>query len=628
MLCESPTPGAVELRLKTWTAAIDPATLQLQATLDGDHRRVILSAGQQPQAFRKLTHDGSSAGWDLPQLDAAVRLFVVEDHLLVRFETSREQKLVWPRTGEDPAFSALIFPDGAGLYIPLTDRAWRERLLRDPCRSASGGLSMPFWSYAAGRRTFTFLAVSDIRTEVCLATRKGGLSVNASHSFLKRDGAPPYEIEIWPGGESPIAPAIEYREWLIRKGRYVPLSEKIRANPSVSRLLGAEHMYLYGDGRTLEFLRALQRLGISKAWLGYDQDPREPGPLVTREFVEAAEAQGYLVGPYDSFANAQPAKTADSPNNVWSNGLYPSGCIVDTNGRIVKGFAGRGCEVSSQALARAEAAQHNLSLRADQLVRDGANSYFLDVDAFGDLYDDYSRSHAMTMFRDRENRLERMRTLQSRGLVLGSEEGVGWSAPVIDFAHGAFSVQNAFLWGNKRIFGGWWPPARPPIFFREVAPPPEFAAAKYDPVYRIPLYEAAFHGAVIATDRWDTPLGKFPDLLTTRTLLELLYNVPSIWSMDLRQLEESGAFLARRQRFFAALHQRAGLEPLTAFEWLTADRKVQRSRFGNDLTVTANFEAPSRAPLFEPVRPGCVLAHWISSGEDLVFCADTRADGR
>jgi hypothetical protein len=68
--------------------------------------------------------------------------------------------------------------------------------------------------------------------------------------------------------------------------------------------------------------------------------------------------------------------------------------------------------------------------------------------------------------------------------------------------------------------------------------------------------------------------------------------------------------------FFDALHRRIGTEPLTGFEWLTADRLVQRTTFGSEATVTANFGSNTPAE----VAPGCVRVHWIASREDATFC--------
>lgn len=606
----------LELHLAGWTAIIEPETLGIHAKFDGgqDLQAAKAIARNSIESFQSDSH---SASWTVPGLGLTVKFAVRGNRLHARFESSREQTFEWPRTGDDPMVSALILPEGEGLYVPFRDAAWRRRMTHR-CFSAHEKLSMPFWSYQAGARTFTYLAVSDIRTNACTEDRNGRIEAAARHEFLDRDHRPAYEIEMWPGGGSPIAPAIGYREGL---GEFVPLTEKIRGNPNVEKLLGAVHMYVWGDGRTVEFINDLRSANIKHAWIGYDQNPDQKS-LVDKRYIAAAKDAGYLVGPYDTFNNAQDPVKGEDQVSRWPGDLYPVGCIRDRQQKVVGGFAGRGCELSSEALRRAEAQSKPLANRVDERLRDGANSYFLDVDAFGELHDDYSPAHPMTAFEDRANRIARMREIRRRGVVFGSEEGVGWSVPLLDFAHGALSVENEVLWPKLRskAFGIWWPPEGPRIFFQPVDPGPAFAEAKYDPAFRLPLYEAAFHSSIVATDRWDVPLAKFPSLIKTRQLLELLYGVPSIWAMNRRQLRESRPVLVKLMTFFDPLHRRIGTLPLSEFEFLTADRLVQRTRFGSEATLTANFGSVA----FAGIQPGCVKARFIATGQDAMFCAGTN----
>jgi hypothetical protein len=601
----------VTLTLDGWKAAIDPNTMTVRADVGG--REFTVASGSANPAER-VRADRSATAWRIPALAATFRFEARGHHLRVRVESDKEQTLEWPRTGDDKRFSALILPEGEGLYVPVNDTSWAARL-GGKCLSAHGQLSMPFWSFAFGGGTFTYQLISDIQSEVCISRQQTGLRATASNAFRLRDHLRAYELEMWPGGASPIAPALEYREGLIRSGSFVSLADKIRINPMVERLLGAIHMYVWGDGRTPAFLADLHRAGIHRALISYDQNERARTQLVGREFITAAKAAGYLVGPYDTYANAQDPVSGEDAVSLWPGDLFPAGCILNRDLKPRKGFAGRGCELSSEALEKAERAAETLTRRLTNRLKDGANAYFLDVDAFGELYDDYSPAHPMSKAADRENRLRRMRRIRERGVVLGSEEGAGWSVPVIDFAHGALSVQNAYLWPKKKEFGGWWPPDRPRIFFQRVVLDAEFISAKYDPAYRLPLYETVFHSSVVATDRWDVPLAKFPEVAVRRQLLELLYGVPSIWAMDRRSVRESQATLTGLAQFFEPLHKRIGTAPLESFTFVTADRLVQRTTFGKDVVLTANFGSAG----FTEVKPGCIQAQNIGGGVQ-TFC--------
>lgn len=600
---------AFELELEGWRASIDPTTLEVRATLEGERDSLGVAAAS-VAAFKTadLQVSRKRATWRLVEPDISVTFTADGPRLVALFQSGADTQLAWPLS-DDPRFTALVLPEGEGLYVPFDDADWRRRMSGN-CAGLSGGMSMPFWSYVlkagapqGGARTLTYFARTEIRSELCLKDQSGRITSTLTRDFQRRDGNEPLEIEIWFGDGSPISPALEYRERLRAKGGWKSLADKIRDNPEIAKLAGATHMYVWGDGRKPEFIAELVKAGARRAWVGYDQDEFSGQTQAGREYVDAAKAAGFLVGPYDTFNNGQDPATGDAVSR-WPGRLYPDGCIVNRDGKPRTGFAGRGCELSSEAFARAEPTLRPLSTRVTKQLGDGANSYFLDVDAFGELHDDFSTAHPMTRFQDRTHRLTRLQYLRDRKVVLGSEDGVAWSVPLIDFAHGAFSTRNGVLWAERKTFGKWWPPDRPGIFFNAVEPSAEFRASKFSPAFRLPLYEAAFHDAVVATDRWDVPMAQFPSQAATRQLLELLYGVPSIWVMDRKLLREWQPSLTSLLAFFQPLHEQIATLPLTSFEWLTTDRLVQRTQFGDAVTITANFGARP----FEGLPTGCIEA--------------------
>jgi len=137
---------------------------------------------------------------------------------------------------------------------------------------------------------------------------------------------------------------------------------------------------------------------------------------------------------------------------------------------------------------------------------------------------------------------------------------------------------------------------------------------------RVPLFQAVFHDSVVTTDRWEMPLMKAPSVVVPRTLLALLYGVPTIWNLDRKALREHGPRLAALARFFAPLHRRIVTLPLEEFAYLSPDRQVQRVRFGDKLEVTANFADEERAG----VGGGCVEVR-TRDVERATFCPDDAA---
>lgn len=65
------------------------------------------------------------------------------------------------------------------------------------------------------------------------------------------------------------------------------------------------------------------------------------------------------------------------------------------------------------------------------------NSWFIDCDATGEIYDDYTPSHITTQEEDLAARLERMSYIRDQyHLVIGSEGGNDFAASDIAYAHG------------------------------------------------------------------------------------------------------------------------------------------------------------------------------------------------
>ena len=71
--------------------------------------------------------------------------------------------------------------------------------------------------------------------------------------------------------------------------------------------------------------------------------------------------------------------------------------------------------------------------------------------------------------------------------------------------------------------------------------------------------------------------------------------------------------------FFSPLHRELGLLPMTDFAWLTLDRMVQRTVFGDEVEMVANFGAQEFSYQGKSVLERSVLARWINAGKMQVF---------
>ncbi|MCO1575699.1 glycoside hydrolase [Crossiella sp. SN42] len=549
---------------------VDPSTMEITGA-------ALVSRGADGLGrVEGLRRNGDGVSWQYPERGYRVWTGVRDGRLRVTVHGG-SGRLRWPVTGADPATSRLVLPRGEGLSVPVRDTWWAGRLGKV---ALTDGMTLPFWGQQLAGRGVSYLVSTDIGTELDVSTVDNRLHATAEHRFDER--TPELTVDIGLTEGSPVAAAADYRRFLAAKGGLGSLKEKIGANPAAGKLLGALHAYGWGQAREVEGVRRLKELGLDRLWLGYDGEP------MSKEAIAAAKKAGFLAGPYDSWDNAQDPATADNPGSVWPGNLWPEGCVRKADGSLRTGFGGRGCYLSTAALS-----SEVYRDRVRKWTANGAETYFLDVDAAGQLFDDHAPAHPMTQEQDRRNRLARMAYLSGeRGLVLGSETAAGWANRVLAFNHGSLTPVTDALWAEQKRWGAWYPEQAPAFFFKPVELSAELTRFMFDPAVRVPLYQTVLHDSLIATDRWELPLSKLPALAKDRILLALLYNTPPNLVLDKGELDRHGERIAELHRAFAPLHKLAGAAAMTGFRWVNGDPLVQETEFDNGLLrVRADFRS-------------------------------------
>ena len=429
-----------------------------------------------------------------------------------------------------------------------------------------------------------------------------------------------YNSDAWAG----ISLTQETEELLSRKLSTLSTPELYRRNclllyaafPNMLR-----HPDEWGDGLSVKLLERFAKNGLDRLWLGVESWQvgfRHPAA------VAMAKRLGYLVGPYDSYHSIH----HPDEENTWETAqfdlfLYESGAIVNADGTKNKGFKKKGYHLSPLV------AQPYVENRVNGIVTQMStdfNTWFIDCDAYGELFDDYSPSHPATQLDDMNARLARMAWIRDRhNMVVGSEGGAAYSAGTIHFAHGMMSP--VIGWGDPDMkdksspyyIGGYWPPEAPAIHVKQVPLKSRYFYVYYDPRFRLPLYQIVFHDSVVTTNHWGSGSLKFINAIETSALLELLYNVPPLYHLNTARFSKHKAWIKRHYAFFSPLHRKIGGQAMTDFEWLTEDKRVQRTAFGDSVEMFANFGHDPYE--YQGVRiPGrSVVARWIDTGEIKVF---------
>jgi len=346
----------------------------------------------------------------------------------------------------------------------------------------------------------------------------------------------------------------------------------------------------WGPGLSDPVITSLHNAGLTRLWLGTDNWTAD---FLHPQAVKRAKDAGYLIGSYDSYDTGIPPGVNDS----WLTAQLPRTltercAIVRADGTKLPGFGGEGYYLNPGCVLPFS------QVRMGELIKlTGLNSLFLDVDGTGMVSDDYQKDHPTSSAQMAADRNARMAWFNDTlKLPLGSEDGNAVTARHIMFAHGTETW--GFGWGDKDMrqnkespyyLGIWWPSAQPATFFSPAKVKPLYRTVVFDPRYRLPLYQAVFHDAVIATHHWTFDNLKFSDVKTTRALLSQLYNTPPLFNLSRSTLKERLPEIIKADASFRILHQALWDKALTDFSWLDKDGWVQQTTFSDGSVLTANF---------------------------------------
>lgn len=98
-----------------------------------------------------------------------------------------------------------------------------------------------------------------------------------------------------------------------------------------------------------------------------------------------------------------------------------------------------------------------------------------------------------------------------------------------------------------------------------------------------------FHDCVVSYWYWGDYNNKLPKIWHKRDLFNALYGTPPMYLFDKQGWAENKHRIAASYQLAAPVSRMTGRSPMVSHAYLTADRKVQQTRFANGVVVTVNF---------------------------------------
>lgn len=654
--------------------------------------------------------------WYYPDTTVRVDVSALDGNLTVRFEADNPGRLMWPVIDDHPSIEAWILPLAEGHFVPADDEEWIDNLVEHSPINTTESLSMPWIALDMDGFTVTYIFENQFNNEITFENQNGRLAARVTHEFRDNWDVREQRVHIFIGEDSPIAPALIYREWLIDRGEFVSMEEKIERLPSAERLLGAAQIYLFGqqllarediaradwpefcsrlasaeqgsvgqrvfsllneearqavlglpneewpndwmkglivedvsraitengisvedfhtefsdllgnpstwgDGYSTKMIDAIAEAGVDRALLvldGYEESTLRPN------VAQYADEMGYLLGSYDSYHSMH--RPDANPGDTWTTAQFGLDAwenlgVMRADGTYGSGFRGEGRHVNPTVAMPLVESRMEPILRAVPF-----NAWFVDCDAYGEFFDDYHPDHPANQQDDMEARVDRLAWFsEQENLVVGSEGGSAYAVPVLHYAHGIMTP--CFGWGDPALhdreseyfLGTYYPPDGPRVFTQQVTLAPGYEKFQYDPRYRLPLYQTAFHDSICATHWWGYHSLKFTDQIVTTELTELLYQVAPLYTLNLRELARHRDRISAHHAFFSPLHRESTVMPLTQFGWLSEDRLIQFAVYGDEITMVSNFSDVDRAFGGTIIPARSAISHRLSTGEIAVF---------
>lgn len=382
------------------------------------------------------------------------------------------------------------------------------------------------------------------------------------------------------------------------------------------------------DTETVDLLQDMKEAGIEKAWIGlnsWEQAYAKP------ELVEAAEKQGYLMASYDSYHSIhKPGSEQWITAKFPDTSLYDAATILNQDGTNATGFQNVGRKLNP-TLSLPSVKERLSEIMSTDLP---FNSWFIDCDATGEIYDDYSPQHPTTQQQDLAARLQRMSYIRDEyQFVIGSEGGNDVAASTIAFAHGielpTFSWMDDDMKKNKKspyYIGNYYSPSGGVAqhFAKQIPVKDKYYPIFLDARYDLPLFKLVYNDSVITSYHWDWSTFKIKDAVADRMLREILYNTPPLYHLDSEQWTLYKQAIIEHNNVWSTFHELAVQQEMTNFVALDDEALVQQSTYGEDLSVIANFSDAPYAYNQQKIPPHSLLLNM--QGKTTIYSPATHME--
>lgn len=236
----------VVLENEAWRITIEPATLAIEVQPAG-HEVIEASTGVEAHTVGALEADAVQTAWTWDDGAYTLSFALDGNDLTASIGAAAPGELAFLQ--QAASGRGLILPYAEGRYVPADNATWQQYLTSTLAEiNTTQDLSLPLWGVDHGAFTLTWLMTNPFNNTLSFSADGDGVAIGARHAFTRLDPAAPLTFILHLDGPDLIAGAKRYRQHLIDTGSFETLADKIAATPAAQKLIGATHVYLWGDG--------------------------------------------------------------------------------------------------------------------------------------------------------------------------------------------------------------------------------------------------------------------------------------------------------------------------------------------------------------------------------------------
>lgn len=504
--------------------------------------------------------------------------------------------LQFPGAFASPKKHYLLLNDGAGLLLPVEDKAYP--LGSGVMYFCGGGNAMAWTGIVDKNFSVGYMAIVETPYDAALKPlRQNGLAT-FQPVWLPSMGKLGYTRKIRyvffnKGGY--VSQCKRYRNYIWQKNGLITLKEKQQRFPAIAKITGAPHIYVWDDARQVAFAKELKASGIDKAFLLWNPNHT---PYPERDYYNKLKELGYAGGLYELFTDLKLRDTVAKPFDESGPlrfaltaypGLFHSLAARNKHGKThFNQFGHTACPV---------AIRQQMEKRIQRELKEyNPESYFLDVYQANGLFECYSPEHPLTRQQFAEAATQNYKTLEDKyNQFMGGEWGAEFTGSSSIYNHGMMTLQRTW-WGTGAekkgtiyYSGDWRNNSRPTQMLGSRVATDTYLKYSVSEYLRVPLYELVYHDASLSSWRWEDGNHHSPEIWWKKDLFNVLYGTVPLWSIDRSRWEEYKQTFIESYKYICPWLEQIAYDELVSHRFVTADHKVQESTFSSGKKVVVNF---------------------------------------